>query len=77
MPRIEAFYAFISDDGAGHEGLACFYDPRTGGWMPMVAADEAMVDSLRVMAQRVASDSGWPVTLAQFAIRMDVEVIEP
>ncbi len=50
MKRIEVMYAFISHDDEG-EGVTAFYDHRQG-WLPMVAADEARLDSLRDRASK-------------------------
>lgn len=73
-PDIKELWAFISDEDG--EGVAAFLGPD-GIWMPMVAADQTRVDSLRPMASELAKRSGVSVTLAKFSIREDVEVFEP
>jgi hypothetical protein len=76
MPdRIEELWAFIAENETG-EGLAGFWDPNSG-WMPMVAADERRVISLRPMAERIARESGKPIRLVRFHVRTEVETIDP
>lgn len=67
-------WAFIATDEDG-EGLSAFMHDQV--WMPMIAADEARVESLRVMAQQLADRTGQPITLAKFSAREDLEVFEP
>ena len=75
MPlEIKEMYAFIAEDEEG-EGLAAFL--RDDIWMPLVGADAARVDNLRIFAQTVADQSGRRITLARFTVRTDLEVIEP
>jgi hypothetical protein len=73
--RIERLFAFVAEDESG-EGLTGFWDPASG-WMPMVAADEARVESLRQMAERIATESGKPIRLLRFDVRTEVETITP
>jgi hypothetical protein len=73
-PDIEQLWAFISDDDG--EGIAAFLS-NDGIWMPLIAADKARVDSLRKMAQQLATESGVPVKLVKFSVREDLEVLEP
>lgn len=75
MPRIEQMYAFIAEDrGPGDEGVTAFKGPL--GWMPMVAADEARVESLREVAREMAR-AGKRIKLVRFSVREEVEVFKP
>ncbi|GAH83034.1 unnamed protein product, partial [marine sediment metagenome] len=49
MPRIEEMYAFVAEDtGPDDEGVV---GVNTGcGWMPLVGADMARVESLKPIA---------------------------
>jgi hypothetical protein len=51
LPKIEMMYAYIASD-AGGEGLCGFHSPS--GWLPMVCADMARVESLRPIAEKLA-----------------------
>jgi hypothetical protein len=73
--KIENLWAFVSVDEDGDEGLAAFMSDDV--WMPMVAADEKRVESLRAIAQKLAESSDGKVALLRFAIREDIEVFEP
>lgn len=74
MNTIDQMWAFIATDEDG-EGVSAFMSNDI--WMPMVAADEARVDSLRDMAKQLAQQSGQSITLAKFSVREDLEVFEP
>jgi hypothetical protein len=74
--RIEQMYAFVAVDPTDNtEGIPAFIAP--GGPMPMVGADMARVESLRPIAQQIATATGVPITLCRFEVRTEVEVIEP
>lgn len=75
MPlRINELFAFIAEDGEG-EGLAAFMTPT--GWMPMVGADPARIESLKERAREVAKLSGKRIRLCRYSVREELEVIEP
>lgn len=74
MKNIDEMFAFLGIDDDG-EGIVGFKGPR--GWMPMVGADMARVESFREMAQEVANLSGRRIVVAKFSIREDIETIEP
>ncbi len=77
MPKIiEELFAFVIVEPNGDEAVPAVLGP-TGMWLPLMAADAARVDSLRVFAQRAATEFGRPVTLARFHLRHDVEVLTP
>ncbi len=76
MPKIIEMYAFVVEDsGPDDEGLAAM---KVGtGWMPMVGADMARVESLRGAAKNLAQALGKPIKVLHFTQREDVEVISP
>ena len=75
--KIEQLYAFVSEDEHGDEGVCAFVGPD-GRWMPMVGADEAMVERLMPVAREIAETSGMSIRLVHFSLtpRPPV-VIEP
>lgn len=75
MPlKIDQVWIFIADDEEG-EGVVGF---KAGNqWMPLVAADEARVESLRQVAENVAQVSNTKITLAKFSVRQNLEIISP
>jgi len=76
MPRIEHIYAFICDDaGPDDEGIAA----STHGlmWMPLVGADMERMESLRPVAQRIATHFRKPIRLCRFTVRETLEIIQP
>ena len=80
MPRIEEIYAFVVEDsGPDDEGVIGI---QTGSgddgqrlWLPLVGADMARVNSLRLIAQGIGRQIGKRVTLVHFSNREDLEVI--
>jgi hypothetical protein len=72
---IDTLHAYISTDETG-EGVTSFYSTEMG-WMPMVGADQARIESLEPIAQSLASDSGRRIVLAEFSNRTDVKILEP
>jgi hypothetical protein len=75
--RIDEIFAFIVTDTDGTEGVAAFLAPKSGGWMPMVAADRARVDSLMPMARDLARHGGVTIRLTRFSTREILEEIKP
>lgn len=74
MPRIEELYAFICEDtGPDDEGVMGFL--ADSGWIPMVGADMARVDSLKPMAQNLARAAGKKVKLVRFTNREEMGAI--
>lgn len=77
MPRIDAMYAFvISDTSDDDEGVVATLGPGNA-WVPMVGADRARLDSLRTVAQQIASAAGKKIRLVRFSVREELDVIEP
>jgi hypothetical protein len=75
LERIEHIWAFISSDRTG-EGIC---GAPYGGLsvVPMIAADEARVESLKPMAQHIAKMYGIQIKLVKFTTREEIEVIKP
>lgn len=72
-PILELF-AFVAQDGLG-EGLVAFSHGNM--MMPMVAADTARVEDLKVFVKDIAGSSGKKIRLVKFSERTDVEEILP
>ena len=73
--KIEQVWVFIAQDDEGNEGV-CAFNAGNLGWLPMVAADEKRVDSLRKTAEKMAEESGDKIVLCKFSVRDEVEVFE-
>ena len=72
MPRIESIYAFVAEDsGPDDEGIVGTYSAQ--GWLPLVGADMARVESLKPIARTIAEQSGKTVKLLHFEKRREVE----
>lgn len=77
MPfHIEEVFAFVATEADGEEGVVA-WQIQNYGWMPLIAADAKRIESLRPIAQEVASATGRRITLARFHLRQDIEVIAP
>lgn len=77
MPRIDEIYAFVAEDaGPDDEGVSAFLMPD-GVWMPLIAADQKRVDSLRNLALEIVRASGKRHRLLRFSVREELEVLEP
>ena len=76
MPRIESIYAFVAEDsGPDDEGIIGTY--TTQGWLPLVGADMARVESLKPIARAIAEQTGKTVKLLHFERRKEVEWLHP
>jgi hypothetical protein len=71
--RIDEVHAYIVVGESGDEGIAAFHTGQ--GWMPMICADKARIESLRPMAESLARETGHEIKLVRFAVRTDVETI--
>ncbi len=71
MPRIEEMYAFVAEDsGPDDEGVVGI---NTGsGWMPLVGADMARVESLKPIAREIAARTGQKIKLLHFTHREEL-----
>lgn len=73
---IEHMYAYVSIDAMdGSEGIIGFRTRE--GWMPMVGADLARMESLRDRAELAAQETNQTVRLVRFSVREVLEVFEP
>lgn len=73
LARIDALWAFLSVDEHG-EGLCAA--PIGGMTLPLIAADEARLDSLRSIARVFTPVLGKQVRLVRFHGREELELIE-
>jgi hypothetical protein len=67
-------WAYLSVDQTGNEGIIASYLQEQEAWMPLVAADEDRVRSLRPWAM-VSVKAGYTVKLVKFSVREDVETL--
>jgi hypothetical protein len=76
LPKIEHIWAFVSfdecDQSEGVIGVT-----MNGTMMPLIAADENRLRSLRPIAFKVAIMHGITVKLIKFSSREEVETIAP
>jgi len=75
MSEVTELFAFVVDGGDGNEGVAAVRTPQ--GWMPMIGADRARVESFRPHAQAIADATGRDVRLILFAFPELVETLRP
>jgi len=75
LAQIQSIYAFLSVD-AGGEGV-CAAPMGNLGAVPLIAADEARLKSIRPLAVQIAKIFNKPVRLVQFTERRVLEEIEP
>ena len=76
MKRIDEMFVFVAEDDDS-EGITAFVHPQTGMAFPLVAADAERVDSMRPIAQNIASMSGKSIKLIKFSVREELETLEP
>lgn len=70
---ISELYAFVCTEADGGEGVAAAY--IGDAWMPLVAADQARVESLRPIAANISKISGVPIRLVKFSQRENLEQV--
>ncbi len=75
MPKITEMYAFIAEEGPEDEGIIAMIVGDK--WMPMLGADMKRMESLRPIAQNVATITGKKIILAKFTTRTNMEEIKP
>lgn len=71
MPKIEEMFAFVTEDsGPEDEGIVGM---NTGaGWMPLVGADMARVESLKPIAKQIAAVTGKRIKILHFTQREEL-----
>ncbi len=74
--KIKTIHAFITEDQYGTEGVIGMKSPIDGSWIPFVGADEAMIKSLRPIAEKVALKNNKEIKLVKFSVREDIEIIK-
>lgn len=76
LPRIDSLWAVLSVD-AGGEGLCAA--PLAPGMLsvPLIAADEARLESILLIAREIAKRTGKTVRVVRFHAREEIEVIAP
>jgi len=76
MPRIEALFAFLSvDEDDGNEGVVAA--PMGGALMPLIAADEARLEGIRPIAQKLANLAKMKIRLVRFTNREEIGFVQP
>lgn len=68
ITKVTAFVAIDPKDG--DEGVMAFLSD--GGWMPLICADEARIESMLPIAEEISVASGKPYRIIQFSVREDV-----
>lgn len=74
--RIEKLYAWVGEEPDGSEGVLGWNFPDIG-WMPLVGADKARVESYRQFAEISQGIFGRPVRLKMFAGGQVIDEIKP
>ena len=70
-------WAFISVDEQGNEGVCAATFPGLPGVTPLIAADEARLQSLLPMARHIARTTGMRIRLIRLGVRSELLVIGP
>jgi hypothetical protein len=76
LPRIDHLWAFLSVDEGG-EGVIGAPLARSSLSIPMVAADEARLDSLIPLAKKISDQLNIKVRLVKFTVREEIEEYNP
>lgn len=72
--RIQTLHAFVAKGSDNDEALVA---AKLGGtWMPLIAADEARLEQLKPLAQKVAAEAGVAVQLVRFVRGQVVETYD-
>ena len=72
--KIDNVTLFVSVDEFGNEGVMAFLGPD--GWMPMVAADEDRVKSLRDIALEISRKQGFVIREIKFSAKTVVKTFD-
>ena len=68
ITKVTAFVAIDPKDG--DEGVMAFLSD--GGWMPLICADEARIESMVPIAEDISARTGKQYQIIQFSVREDV-----
>ena len=74
MPRIERIWAYLSVDKNGNEGVCAA--PIGGMTLPLIAADQARLESLTPIAERLAEMTGMTIRLVELTQRIELREIK-
>ena len=73
--KIEELTLFVAVDEFGDEGIAAaFFSDR--GWLPMIAADSARVESLRTIAEKMSLEQQSVLREIKFSTKMVVKTFD-
>lgn len=74
LQRIDELFAFVSSDQDG-EGLIAQTVMIQGQnvFMPFVCADKARMESLKILAKKMAKESGKKIKLIRLSVREEIE----
>lgn len=76
--KIERLYAWVAVEPDGGEGLMGGELMGPGnGFIPMIGADTARIESLRPLAVALAKEAGVPLRLVEYSVRRDIESHDP
>ncbi len=73
--RIDKLWAYISRDERGNEGLCAATMPN-GMLLPLIAADQARLESLTPIAEALAKHAKFSIHLVEFTGRTELRTIE-
>lgn len=75
--RVVKVWAALGIDGDDDECMMAA-DTGAGQFVPLVAADESRLESMRSFVKTVlVKQLGAPVKIVEFSVRTDLETIEP
>jgi len=75
--KITSLWAFVADDPEQGEGLVAYSSSEMGGAvLPAIGADQTRVEDLLPMMSDLAKQVSFPITLVQFTVREDIEVVK-
>jgi hypothetical protein len=74
--QIEQMWAWTTVDPQDDtEGVIGVHTPD--GWLPLVGADRARMESVRPIVQSLAAQGGFTATLVQFTDRVVIDAVTP
>jgi hypothetical protein len=75
--KIESIYAFVSIDADDEEGVCAANIGPGGSMVPLIAADEARLESIRYLANGIAKECNVKVKLIKMTERQELLIINP